>query len=295
MPWHSLSILAIVLRSRTGSEVGSLPLFTHSCWEILGHRRLPVPCAACPMIGSACGQPAVMRYLSYFLPRPPYPLGTWSVCALLVAVYFAASAHLGPFYSLGLSSRPEHILAFYERYGLVPSAVPYAGLTGLLSFATGLFVHAGPFHLFPNLVFCRLFGAPVEDRAGAPLLLSLLLTGGLFAAFSHCWLYPQSTLALVGSSGGVAALAGAFVFLPGRLPAVSLGAGSGPFRIECSGVAMVALWVCLQLLGVVVHLVQRGDGALVVAPHVAGFLFGAICCSAWRRLSLVMAVPSDDD
>src|SRR5262249_49364054 len=77
-------------------------------------------------------------------------------------------------------------------------------------FAT-MFLHANTQHLFGNLLFLFVFGNDIEHRWGRLRFLLLYLVGGLVAAFAHVLLHPNSTVPMVGASGAIAAVMGAYV------------------------------------------------------------------------------------
>ena len=91
--------------------------------------------------------------------------------------------------------------------GLIPDHVSVHGLV------TYMFVHAGFWHLFFNMLFLYLAGPFVEDRWGRPVFAAVYLAAGVVAALAYVLRYPESPVPLVGASGAIAGLMGAFLVL----------------------------------------------------------------------------------
>lgn len=225
-----------------------------------------------------------MRFLLRSAPAPPYSFATWSICAFLLVVYVVAAVHLGPLYATGLSSSTDVLLAFYERYGVVPRMAAYQGWAGPRSLITGLVVHTGPFHLFVNAVLLRLLGASLEARDGPLPLLVLFVVSGVLGAAAHCWVYPTSNFALVGASGSVAGLVGAHLAAPGAVVRVALGPAGTPLRVSAPLWGILSCWAALQLLSLAVQLLGDGSDGVAFAPHLGGLVVGL----AWGRCWLFL-------
>ena len=85
-----------------------------------------------------------------------------------------------------------------------------------ISFFTSMFLHGGVGHLVGNMVFLWILGCMLEIGAGRLLFSVIYLVGGLLAAGAFCLIYPSSTVPLVGASGAIAGLMGAYTVLYGR-------------------------------------------------------------------------------
>src|SRR5207253_1775589 len=93
----------------------------------------------------------------------------------------------------------------YAKFGYVPAA-PTA-----FTLLTSMFIHAGLLHLIGNLLFFFLSGPFVEDVYGRPLFAALYFSGGAVAALTFAARDPSSTTPLVGASGAIAAVMGAYL------------------------------------------------------------------------------------
>ena len=157
-----------------------------------------------------------------------------------------------------------------HRWGYVP-AEPAAS-----TLLTYMFLHGGWLHILGNLLFLYLTAPFVEDLYGRPLFAALYLAGGVVAALVHAWQHPHLQTPLVGASGAIAAVMGAFLVRLGRarieflfLPVVIL-----PwirFRFFLPAFVFLPLWLLEQL-----WYARREGLAPGVAwwAHVGGFAFG---------------------
>lgn len=192
----------------------------------------------------------------------------------------------------------------YLEWGLVPAGVlgvdqvqvPGCGLAdvaGPEGVFTHMFVHAGVGHLLGNMVYLWVFGDNVEDRLGHLRYLVLYVFGGLAAAAAQTATSYQATVPLVGASGAVAAVLGAYVVTYPRhrvatlltFPA-SLLAFVVRSRWNIVLLAVVELpawlvlggWVWLQLQGY-----ATPGGGIAYAAHLGGFVAGILLLWRLRR------------
>ena len=146
---------------------------------------------------------------------------------------------------------------------------PYA----IASLLTSLFIHAGLPHILGNMLYLYIFGAAVEERLGAVRYLCFYLGAGVVAGLATIWMAPASLVPVVGASGAIAGVLGAyFIFHPrGRiltvLPLLAF--------VEVPAVVYLLLWFAAQLYGGIEAQAQAGmEGGVAWWAHVGGFLFG---------------------
>lgn len=177
---------------------------------------------------------------------------------------------------------PYQLNQFFYTYGLVPADVMNAIYTGaaltpvLVNFITATFVHGGWFHVLGNMLFLWVFGDNVEDRLGHGKYLLFYLAAGVAGGVAHIMTNPASTVPVVGASGAVAGVLGAYIIAFPRSRILAL----VPlfiifFLTEIPAVVFIALWFVLQLFNGVASL---GGAATPVAwwAHIGGFLIGVL-------------------
>ncbi|MGD8564429.1 MAG: rhomboid family intramembrane serine protease [Desulfarculaceae bacterium] len=200
-------------------------------------------------------------------PTQRIPYVTVTLMALNVLVYV---------YQLILPAEGEFILL--HQYGLVPawltglSDVQLPGdwlprVTTLISYA---FVHGGFMHLAGNMLYLWIFGNNIEDVLGPVRFLAFYLLGGVLAALAQVATGPGSTLPMVGASGAIASVLGAYLILFPRANVVVLIWFFFFVRlIRVPAILMLGLWFLIQVLG------AGGPGVAWMA-HIGGFVAGLL-------------------
>jgi membrane associated rhomboid family serine protease len=156
---------------------------------------------------------------------------------------------------------------------------------------SSMFLHGGWLHLIGNMWFLWIFGNNVEDSMGHARFLVFYLLCGLAAAALQVLSRPDSPIPMVGASGAIGGVMGAYVVLYPRVRVhllVVFGFYVG--RIVVPAVFMLGYWFLLQLVGGAVSLGSEGGGVAFWA-HVGGFLAGALLVIPFRNRRLVDRHP----
>ena len=175
--------------------------------------------------------------------------------------------------------------AFVHRFGVVPTqwrvAAPsdvldWPGL--LLTLFTSQFLHAGALHLGANMLYLWIFADNVEDRLGHIRFLILYLGSGVAAAVTQLLITPTSSLPMVGASGAIAGVLGAYLLLFPAARIVTL-VPLGVFwdTVEIPAFVFLGLWFLLQWLNGLTTIGQVADlGGVAFWAHIGGFVGGMI-------------------
>jgi membrane associated rhomboid family serine protease len=151
------------------------------------------------------------------------------------------------------------------------------GKVVLLALLTSMFLHGSPAHLFGNLLFLWVFGNDIEHRWGRGRYLLLYLLGGVAASLAHVLTDPGSTVPIIGASGAIAAVMGAYlVCYPATRVKTIIFFGFMLLR-KIKAVWLLLVWFALQFLLV------GADSGVAWAAHVGGFVFGVLVGVLWRR------------
>ena len=143
-----------------------------------------------------------------------------------------------------------------------------------LRLVTALFLHADWAHLLGNLVFLLIFGLPAERAMGPWRFLALFLFGGAFANLAAAVSIAAPDRIIIGASGAVSALIGAYLALfPGARLGVVLPLGLFLEFVRVPAFLLIGLWALLQ---VVFAYSGPALGAVAWPAHIAGFLFGVV-------------------
>lgn len=164
-----------------------------------------------------------------------------------------------------------------QRFGMVPAEI--TGGQRLWTMLTGMFMHAGPFHLLANMYFLFVTGDNVEERLGGQWFLTFYLACGMVAAMAHIIANPASTTPCVGASGAIAGVMGAYiVFFPRNRFLVRWVHWMRVRSFEIPAWAYFGFWVLVQLT----FALTEAGGSTAVWAHVGGFMMGAAISLAIR-------------
>jgi membrane associated rhomboid family serine protease len=210
-------------------------------------------------------------------PTRSFPIVTITLIATNVAVYL---------YQLTLS--PQELYYFIAGYGMIPAELlgfaprVHTALPGALTLVTSQFVHGSLFHLVGNMLYLWIFGNNIEDVLGKIRFILFYLFCGVIAAIAHLALNPYSTLPMVGASGAIAGVLGAYLItFPGTriLTLVILIFFVTTVRVPAFYV--LGLWFVMQLFYV---LGDSGGQSTHVAymAHIGGFLVGILLMRRMR-------------
>ncbi|HJL42822.1 MAG TPA: rhomboid family intramembrane serine protease [Myxococcales bacterium LLY-WYZ-16_1] len=199
-------------------------------------------------------------------------------------VNWALMTACGLVFGFELSLGPE-AGAFIRRYGFVPWDLTAALRSGpqawgpvALDLLSSMFVHGGWLHVIGNLLYLRVFGDNVEDRLGRLGYLVFYLAAGVTGASAQYLTDPDSTTPMVGASGAIAGVLGAYVVLFPRARVVTL----FPVFIfltfiEVPAVFFVGIWAIQQLLYGWMALEGNASAADVAwFAHLGGFVVGLV-------------------
>lgn len=170
-------------------------------------------------------------------------------------------------------------------YGLVASRF-FADVPGeFFTVFTSMFMHGGWGHLGSNLLFLHVFGDNVEDALGHLKYLGFYLLCGVAAAIAQLITNPVSTVPMVGASGAIAGVLGAYMVLYPLAPVIVLNPVPllwlffGLF-IELPAWVMAGVWFLLQLTNALFSLTESlglgTDGGVAFFAHVGGFVAGMV-------------------
>jgi membrane associated rhomboid family serine protease len=140
-----------------------------------------------------------------------------------------------------------------------------------------MFLHGSWMHLIGNMWFLWLFGNNIEDSMTRPRFLVFYLLCGLAAALLQVWAQPNSNIPMVGASGAISGVMGAYLVLFPRVRVYTF----VPLFIIMTSVAlpawvMLGYWAALQLVGGLGSLAQLERGGVAFFAHVGGFVTGLI-------------------
>jgi membrane associated rhomboid family serine protease len=201
----------------------------------------------------------------------------WATTLLLLANAAAFA------WELGLGDRLAATLA---RLAVSPAEVVALAEPLRLPFRllAALFLHGGWLHLLGNVAFLGVFGDDVEGKLGAKRYLLLYFASGRVASAAQVAATPRSTLPLIGASGAIAGVLGAFLVLyPKAKLAGVLPLGCLVIPMKSRAFLFIPFWFLLQLYGALSAAPGSAQGGVAWYAHLAGFAAGPLLLAALRR------------
>lgn len=192
------------------------------------------------------------------------------------------------FFELSLGNEVDQ---FLRDWGVVPRLITdyfdHPGdypLRVLFTPITAMFIHGGWFHILGNMLFLWVFGDNVEDAMGHVGYLLFYLLAGIAAATAQIWVDSSSYLPMVGASGAIAGVLGAYVVL---YPRATIAAVFFPFFFWTAYVpafVLIGLWFFIQLLSGAAAIGTAVGASEGVAwwAHIGGFLAGLLLVWVFR-------------
>ena len=184
-------------------------------------------------------------------------------------------------YELKLGRHAESLLS---RLGMEPARLlypvrdAYASVWPPATLVTSLFLHGGVLHIASNMLYLFIFGAAVEARMGHLRFLLFYIAAGVASGLAMAWMEPSSHVPVVGASGAIAGVLGAyFVLFPRARILTILPLFIFIELIEVPAILYLLIWFALQLYyGVESGTKAHGAmmGGVAWWAHVGGFLFG---------------------
>jgi membrane associated rhomboid family serine protease len=154
---------------------------------------------------------------------------------------------------------------------------------------TSMFMHGGWFHILGNMWFLSLFGDNVEDSMGPLRFLVFYILCGFAAVAAQALANPASPIPMVGASGAIGGVMGAYAVLYPRAPVEMLVIfGFYVDRVVVPAIVMLGYWFFIQFLGGIPSLAAEGGGVAFWA-HIGGFLAGVALVPLFRSRTRVEA------
>jgi membrane associated rhomboid family serine protease len=204
------------------------------------------------------------------IPSRTTPVVTVAIIAINALVFLYE-------FSLG----PE-VNEFIIAYGLIPAAFSWATLL------TSMFLHGGFLHFAGNMLYLWIFGDNVEDRLGHGRFLTFYLLCGTAAALAQTIMSPDSVVPMVGASGAIAGVMGAyFVMYPHSRIVTLVPIFLFIQLIEIPAIFFLGIWFVMQFLSGVGSIAtaagRQPAGGVAFWAHVAGFAAGVGGVFLFRR------------
>jgi len=176
---------------------------------------------------------------------------------------------------------------FTFKYGLIPAELiqghdltppryAFLSTSPFLNVFTSMFMHGGFLHLGGNMLYLWIFGNNIEDVLGHIKFAIFYLLSGIAAVLSFTALSPNSTVPMIGASGAIAGVLGAYIV---RFPNARVHTIIWLFFIiqviKVPAIILLGFWFFLQIINSSSALYSTNGGGVAWFAHIGGFIFGA--------------------
>ncbi|MFE7772363.1 rhomboid family intramembrane serine protease [Streptomyces sp. NPDC057445] len=207
------------------------------------------------------------------------PAVTYGVIGLCCLLFVAGPVSgLNPSYGTG-DTLLVSTTSYFERWGVIPSELMRSSPRALLTPLTALFVHGSWLHLLGNMLFLYVFGAMAEERMGHLEFALFYIGCGYLALLAYAAANAESAQTLVGGSGAISGVLGAFLCLFPRARVTSLFPFLFFLPLRFPAWIVLLFWFVLQWLAEA-QSTSSGPGVAYLA-HLVGFVIGFLY--AWGR------------
>jgi membrane associated rhomboid family serine protease len=200
-------------------------------------------------------------------PRAVTPYVTYSLIGLN-ALLFLFEVSLPPF----------QLNRFLFEFGLVPALFTGNPVAGSVTVLTSMFLHGGWIHLIANMWALYLFGDNIEDYLGGFKFILLYFAGGVFAALLQILFAPTSEVPMIGASGAIAAVMGAYFLLFPAARVLTIVPIFFAWFVWLPAWLVLGYWFLAQFLNGAAVTIGRtagtGSGGVAFWAHVGGFIAG---------------------
>ena len=213
-------------------------------------------------------------------PTNVFPFITVGIIIINIAIFvFELASHSGmKTVTYAYGAIPHSLLTFESRQPIHPA----------LTVFSSMFMHGGLFHLGGNMLYLWIFGNNIEDRLGHMRFLIFYLFCGICAAYSHALTNPASTIPMIGASGAVSGILGAYILLfPRANVHTLLFLGIFITTVKIPAMIVIGFWAILQFLNGMISSGLHDGGGVAWFAHLGGFLIGLLTIKLWlpRRIN----------
>jgi len=167
---------------------------------------------------------------------------------------------------------PQYILTFEKFQPIHPA----------LTVFTAMFMHGGVFHLGGNMLYLWIFGNNIEDKLGHLRFIIFYIFCGITAAYSHALIDPHSLTPMIGASGAISGILGAYLLLFPRAGVYTLiFLGFFVQVVKIPALIVIGFWAIVQFINGLVSTGLVKQGGVAWFAHIGGFLTGLLTIKLW--------------
>lgn len=170
-------------------------------------------------------------------------------------------------------SQPITPFTIFETYGLIPAQLIETPVRTYPTIYSSMFLHSGIGHLAGNMLYLWIFGNNIEDVLGKFRFIIFYLVCGTLASMGHIVTDLQSDVPMVGASGAISGILGAYLVLfPFARVKTLIFLGFLITIVRVPAIILLVIWILIQVFSGVV----AGDGGVAWFAHIGGFIVGML-------------------
>ncbi len=207
-------------------------------------------------------------------PTRSHPFVTLAIIALNISFFILQllSPKDSQYLVYAYGAIPQDILSFHSD-----QPIP-----AVLTVFTSMFMHGGLLHIGGNMLYFWIFGNNIEDRLGHVRFIFFYLFCGVFAAYAHALSSPNSTVPMIGASGAISGVLGAYLLLfPTARIHTLVFFGFFVQVIRIPALIVIGFWAIIQFVSGLITQGILHQGGTAWFAHVGGFFAGLVTIKLW--------------
>jgi len=212
-------------------------------------------------------------------PTSSTPIVTYSIIGICVIIFILEIS--SPLYQSG---------ALFYAWGVIPAALVHNfqvpqeiyRVSPEITLITSMFMHGGFMHLIGNMLYMWIFADNIEDEIGKIKFIIFYLLSGIAAALTQVYMNTESTVPMVGASGAIGGVLGAYIVNHPRAKVVVLiPLGFFSQIIKVPAIFVLGIWFLLQFISSAAS--GTSGGGVAYGAHIGGFIFGVVAILFFNR------------
>jgi membrane associated rhomboid family serine protease len=167
---------------------------------------------------------------------------------------------------------PENILTFNKVQPIHP----------VLTVFSSMFMHGGFFHLGGNMLYLWIFGNNIEDKLGPTRFVFFYIFCGIISAYANAFSDPHSSIPMIGASGAISGVLGAYLLLfPRAMVHTLVFLGFFVTVVRVPALVVIGFWAVIQIVNGLISTGFVREGGIAWFAHIGGFLIGLLTIKLW--------------
>ncbi|MEW6066904.1 MAG: rhomboid family intramembrane serine protease [Nitrospirota bacterium] len=172
------------------------------------------------------------------------------------------------------------------RYGAIPHNIltfnTEQTVNPVFTIFSAMFMHGGLFHIGGNMLYLWIFGNNIEDKLGHLRFIVFYLFCGIVSAYAHAVTDPNSVIPMIGASGAVSGILGAYLMLfPKANVYTIIFLGFFMTTVKIPALIVIGFWAIIQFINGLISAGLPNKGGVAWFAHIGGFMVGLLTIKLW--------------